>query len=86
MRDLVNMEMGTYFEGSDDVIVVTAKHIGTLGKAPLMRMMLGLNGSVANGVINASAICQVDAVPSMQEYYKGNEETNLFHAKHDISR
>jgi hypothetical protein len=28
----------------------------------------------------------VDAVPSMQEYYKGNEETNLFHAKHDISR
>jgi hypothetical protein len=63
------MEVGTYFEGSNDVVVVAAKHVGTLGKNALIRA--GLNASAAKGVINATPICQVDAVPSMQEYYKG---------------
>jgi hypothetical protein len=66
------MDSGTYFERSNDVVVVAAKHVGTLGKAPLIRMVLGSNGSALNGVVNASTICQVDAVPAMQEYYKGN--------------
>lgn len=65
------MEAGTYSEGSDNVVVVAAKHIGTLGKTALIRTILGLNASGSNGVVNASPICQVDAVPSMQEYYKG---------------
>jgi hypothetical protein len=66
------METGTYFERSNDVVVVAAKHVGTLGKAPIMRTLLGPNGTTANALVNASAICQVDAVPAMQEYYKGN--------------
>jgi hypothetical protein len=69
------MEVGTYFEGSNDVVVVAAKHVGTLGKNALIRA--GLNASAAKGVINATPICQVDAVPSMQEYYKGMFITKL---------
>jgi hypothetical protein len=72
LAGLVNMEAGTYFESSNDVVVVAAKHVGTLGKAPFIRTILGPNGSTVNGVVNASTICQVDAVPAMQEYYKGN--------------
>jgi hypothetical protein len=70
------MEAGTYFETSNDVVVVAAKHVGTLGKVPFIRTVLGTNGSTVNGLINASAICQVDAVPAMQEYYKGNPGNN----------
>jgi hypothetical protein len=29
-------------------------------------------------VVNKSAICQVDAVPSMQEYYTGNVTSTVF--------
>jgi hypothetical protein len=65
------MERGTYFEGSNDVVVVAAKHVGTLGKTAVIRAMSGLNASGTNGVLNASPVCQIDAVPSMQEYYKG---------------
>jgi hypothetical protein len=65
------MEAGSYFEGSNDVVVVAAKHVGTLGKTALIRTISGLNATGAHGVVNASPICQVDAVPSMQEYYKG---------------
>lgn len=72
LADLINMEAGPYFEGSNDVVVVAAKHVGTLGKAPLLRTLLGTNGSTVNGVVNASTVCQPDAVPAMQEYYKGN--------------
>jgi hypothetical protein len=66
------MDVEAYFEGSDDVVVVTAKHVGTLGKSASIRTMLGLNGSTVSSVVNKSALCQVDAVPSMQEYYTGN--------------
>jgi hypothetical protein len=68
LADLINMETGTHFERSNGVVVVAAKHVGTLGKAPLIRTILGPNGST----VNASIICQADAVPAMQEYYKGN--------------
>jgi hypothetical protein len=74
---LLNMEAGNYLEGSKDVVVVAAKHVGTLGKSASIRTLLGLNGSLVDGVVNKSAICQVDAVPSMQEYYTGNVNCSL---------
>ena len=66
------MDAGRYFEGATDVMVVAAKHVGTLGKPASIRTMMGLNGSALDGMLNTSAICQVDAVPSMQEYYTCN--------------
>ena len=55
------MEFGKYAENVGDVVVVTAKHVGTLGKAP----------NITPSFLNSTAICQVDAVPSMHEYYTG---------------
>lgn len=75
---LNNMDAGSYFEGSKDVVVVAAKHVGTFGKSASIRTMLGLNGSAVDSVLNKSAICQVDAVPSMQEYYTGNVTFTIF--------
>jgi hypothetical protein len=72
------MDAGSYFEGSKDVVVVAAKHVGTFEKSASVRTMLGLNGSAVDGVVNKSAICQVDAVPSMQEYYTGNVTSTVF--------
>lgn len=72
------MDAGSYFEGSKDVVIVAAKHAGTLGKSVSIRTMLELNGSAVDGVINKSAVCQVDAVPSMQEYYTGNVTSTVF--------
>lgn len=75
---LNNMDAGSYFEGSKDVVVVAANHAATFGKSASIRTMLGLNGSAVDGVVNKSAICQVDAVPSMQEYYTGNVNYTVF--------
>jgi hypothetical protein len=72
------MDAGSYFEGSKDVVVVAAKHVVALGKSATVRTMLGLNGSAVDGVVNKSAICQVHAVPSMQEYYTGNVTSIVF--------
>jgi hypothetical protein len=72
------MDAGSYFEGSKDVVIVAAKHAGTFGKSASIRTMLGLNGSAVDGVVNKSAICQVHAVPSMQEYYTGNVNSTVF--------
>ena len=75
---LINMDAGSYFEESKNAVVVAAKHIGSFGKPALKRTMLGLNGSAVDGVLNMSAICQVDDVPSMQEYYTGNVNCTAF--------
>jgi len=75
---LNNMDAGSYFEGSKDVVVIAAKHAVTFGKSASVRTMLGLNGSAVDGVVNKTAICQVDAVPSMQEYYTGTVTSTLF--------
>jgi hypothetical protein len=72
------MDAGSYTEVSKDVVVVAAKHAGTFGNSASIRTMLGLNGSAIDGVVNKSAICQVDAVPSMQEYYTGNVTSTVF--------
>ena len=72
------MDAGSYFEGSKDVVVIAAKHAVTFGKSASVRTMLGLNGSAVDGVVNKTAICQVDAVPSMQEYYTGTVTSTLF--------
>lgn len=73
----INMEAGSYSEGSKDVVVVAARHVGTLGKSSI-RTMLGLNGSAVDGVVNKTALCQVEALPSMQEYYTGNVNPTVF--------
>lgn len=72
------MDAGSYFEGSKHVVVVAAKHVGTFGKSAMVRTMLGLNDSTVDGAVNKSAICQVHAVPSMQEYYTGNVTSTVF--------
>ena len=66
---LNNMDAGSYFEGSKDVVVIAAKHAVTFGKSASVRTMLGLRVRIPPGhgylYLVSVVCCQVEVSLSL---------------------